>query len=97
MRRLVNASRGYDWGSAAEIPRFLGVEPNGQPVAEVWIGTHPLAPSTDADGVPLSDGTWDAIAETAMVSMPRRRRARHLMHLSGPTRIRTTSQRWRTR
>ncbi len=55
MRRLVNASRGYDWGSAAEIPRFLGVEPNGQPVAEVWIGTHPLAPSTDADGVPLSD------------------------------------------
>ena len=44
MRRLVNASRGYDWGSAAEIPRFLGVEPNGQPVAEVWIGTHPLAP-----------------------------------------------------
>lgn len=50
MLRLFNASRGYDWGSTADIPRFLGLEPNGEPVAEVWIGTHPLAPSGTDDG-----------------------------------------------
>ena len=59
MLRLVNASRGYDWGSAAEIPRFLGQEPDGGPVAEVWIGTHPLAPSTDEAGASLADQAGD--------------------------------------
>lgn len=59
MLRLVNTSRGYDWGSKAEIPRFLGIEPNGVPVAEVWIGTHPLAPSTDDDGVSLAEVAGD--------------------------------------
>ncbi len=59
MLRLVNASRGYDWGSTAEIPRFLGVEPDGSPVAEVWIGTHPLAPSTDESGTSLADTVGD--------------------------------------
>lgn len=55
MLRLVNTSRGYDWGSRAEIPQFLGNEPDGQPVAEVWIGTHPLAPSTNDAGASLAD------------------------------------------
>lgn len=59
MLRLVNTSRGYDWGSKAEIPRFLGVGPGGTPVAEVWIGTHPLAPSTDEFGASLADSAGD--------------------------------------
>ncbi len=59
MFRLVNASRGYDWGSTADIPRFLGDEPDGGPVAEVWIGTHPLAPSTDDKGTSLAEGAGD--------------------------------------
>lgn len=46
MLRLDNASRAYDWGSAADIPRFLGGEPGDQPVAEIWMGTHPLGQST---------------------------------------------------
>ena len=46
MLRLVNSSRGYDWGSPEDIPRFLGVQPDGVPVAEVWMGTHPLGAST---------------------------------------------------
>lgn len=45
MLRLVNSSRSYDWGSAADIPQFLGLQPDGVPVAEVWIGTHPLGTS----------------------------------------------------
>ncbi|GAA3516654.1 mannose-6-phosphate isomerase, class I [Aeromicrobium panaciterrae] len=59
MLRLVNASRGYDWGSTADIPRFLGEVPDGKPVAEVWIGTHPLAPSTDDDGTSLQEAAGE--------------------------------------
>lgn len=58
MLRLVNSSRAYDWGSAAHIPRFLGVQPDGVPVAEVWMGTHPLGASSvmGPEGpVPLAD------------------------------------------
>ena len=58
MLRLINSSRAYDWGSAEDIPRFMGVRPNGVPVAEIWMGTHPLGASrvTQHVGtVPLSD------------------------------------------
>src|SRR5687767_7094253 len=46
MRRLHNTSRDYDWGSSEDIPRFLREPADGRPVAEVWMGTHPLGPST---------------------------------------------------
>lgn len=56
---LDNASRAYDWGSASAIPQFLGRQPDGDPFAEVWMGTHPLGQSTvqlDGDAaVALSD------------------------------------------
>jgi mannose-6-phosphate isomerase len=52
MRRLHNTSRDYDWGSTVDIPRFLRGDPAGRPVAEVWMGTHPLGASSvvTADG-----------------------------------------------
>ena len=59
MHRLINPRQGYDWGSTVDIPRFAG-EPDGQtPVAEEWMGTHPLGESVavvseDGDQVPLS-------------------------------------------
>ena len=62
MLRLVNSSRGYDWGSTADIPRFLGARPDGRPVAEVWMGTHPLGASSvdQPDGmVPLEEVAGD--------------------------------------
>lgn len=63
MHRLRNGVQNYAWGSPDAIPRFLGVRPDGSSLAEVWIGTHPLRPSTavDADGraKPLSDITGD--------------------------------------
>ena len=46
MYRLRNGVQNYSWGSPDAIPRFLGERPDGTPVAEVWIGTHPLQPST---------------------------------------------------
>jgi mannose-6-phosphate isomerase len=52
MHRLRNGVQNYDWGSTDAIPRFLGTEAGSQPVAEMWIGTHPLKPSAvlDDDG-----------------------------------------------
>ncbi len=43
----------YAWGDLTEIPRFLGVEPNGYPQAELWFGTHPGAPAHLTDGATL--------------------------------------------
>jgi mannose-6-phosphate isomerase len=57
MRRLQNSSRDYDWGSSDDIPRFLRESADGRPVAEVWMGTHPLGASTvetDDGAVPLA-------------------------------------------
>jgi mannose-6-phosphate isomerase len=47
----------YAWGDHEFIPRFLGVEPDGRPWAELWLGTHPNGPSHLTDGRPLADVT----------------------------------------
>lgn len=58
MHRLHNGVKHYDWGSRDAIPHFIGAPEADDPVAEMWIGTHPLSPSAavDADGneVPLT-------------------------------------------
>lgn len=59
MYLLDNASRRYDWGSSSDIPRFLGQEPDGGPMAEIWMGTHPLAPSLVVADEPV---TLDQVA-----------------------------------
>ncbi len=45
MERLDNPVRDYAWGSASDIPEFLGIAAEGGPVAELWIGAHPDSPS----------------------------------------------------
>lgn len=45
MERLDNLVRDYPWGSAGDIPEFLGVPASGEPVAELWMGAHPDLPS----------------------------------------------------
>jgi mannose-6-phosphate isomerase len=52
MERLTGVIQPYAWGSRTAIPEFLGVDPTGQPQAELWLGAHPLAPST-VEGEPL--------------------------------------------
>ncbi|MCN9244097.1 mannose-6-phosphate isomerase, class I [Streptomyces sp. RY43-2] len=54
MDRLANTIRPYAWGSTTAIPRLLGVEPTGEPQAEMWMGAHPGAPSRTARG-PLDE------------------------------------------
>jgi mannose-6-phosphate isomerase len=50
MDRLDNTIRPYAWGSTTAIPRLLGVEPTGEPQAEMWMGAHPGAPSRTGRG-----------------------------------------------
>ncbi|MFB8397276.1 mannose-6-phosphate isomerase, class I [Streptomyces yangpuensis] len=45
MDRLTNTIRPYAWGSTTALPALLGVEPTGEPQAELWMGAHPGAPS----------------------------------------------------
>lgn len=55
MLRLSNPIRRYDWGSTSAIPDLLGVPPDGDPQAELWIGAHPDSPSILPDGRRLDD------------------------------------------
>jgi mannose-6-phosphate isomerase len=40
----------YAWGSPDAIYNLLGEAPTGEPAAELWLGTHPVAPSDCDDG-----------------------------------------------
>jgi mannose-6-phosphate isomerase len=50
MDRLDNTIRPYAWGSTTAIPQLLGIEPSGEPQAEMWMGAHPGAPSRTGRG-----------------------------------------------
>jgi mannose-6-phosphate isomerase len=46
MKRLLdNPVRRYAWGSVDALPRLLGVDPDGHPQAELWLGAHERASS----------------------------------------------------
>jgi mannose-6-phosphate isomerase len=48
----------YAWGSTTAIYDLLDEAPTGQPAAELWLGTHPVAPAQVEDGGrsrPLTD------------------------------------------
>ncbi|MCM3924943.1 class I mannose-6-phosphate isomerase [Frankia sp. AiPs1] len=48
---LHGAEQPYAWGSSTAIPELLGTPAAGGPVAELWLGTHPVAPAlVEADG-----------------------------------------------
>jgi mannose-6-phosphate isomerase len=53
MHKVHGRPQHYAWGDLSAIPEILGRAPDGQPWAEWWMGTHPLAPSTIDDGAPL--------------------------------------------
>jgi len=53
MHLLSNVTKAYEWGSPAAIPALLGRTADGNPVAELWMGTHPLAPSSIEEPVGL--------------------------------------------
>jgi mannose-6-phosphate isomerase len=51
--RLTNPVKRYAWGSTTALPALLGAEPDGRPVAEIWMGAHPADPSVDEAGTGL--------------------------------------------
>lgn len=51
---VVGVVQHYAWGDTEFLPNLLGQEPDGQPYAELWLGTHPNGPTTLDDGTPLS-------------------------------------------
>ena len=53
MHMVYGRAQHYAWGDLSAIPQMVGLTPDGQPWAEWWMGTHPLAPSTLDDGAPL--------------------------------------------
>lgn len=59
MQPLTGVVQHYAWGDSVAIPTMLGCEPDGQPWAEWWLGTHPGGPSTVADGTPLGTVSGD--------------------------------------
>lgn len=53
---LRNPVRHYAWGSRTVLPGLLGEPvPSAEPWAEVWMGAHPLEPSSLPDGRSLAD------------------------------------------
>ena len=61
MHLLRNGVKHYDWGSPTAIPQFVGDPGDTRPVAELWIGTHPLSPSSVLE----DDGRTRPLAEVA--------------------------------
>jgi len=58
VRRIGTSVRDYDWGSTEAVPLMWGWPVTGRPVAEVWVGAHPHAPSDVHDGTDLSLDRW---------------------------------------
>ena len=59
MRAVNGVVQHYAWGDPSFIPELLGVEPDGRPWAELWLGTHPNGPTTFDDGSSLAESTGD--------------------------------------
>ncbi len=57
--------RHYEWGSRMAIPQLLGIEPDGQPAAELWFGAHPDDPSR----APMRDSTLDQLIDANPVDL----------------------------
>ena len=56
-RRIIGPIQHYPWGDPTFIPGMLGVDPTGEPCAELWFGTHPNGPAHFDDGTDLRSVT----------------------------------------
>lgn len=53
---IENTPRTYAWGSREALPELLGLQPNGEPQAELWLGAHPGDPALVAKAGGNADG-----------------------------------------
>lgn len=57
--KLHGTQQNYVWGGSDYLPELLGQQPDGNPVAELWFGDHPQAPSRiEADGKDQPLNEW---------------------------------------
>lgn len=56
IKLLENPILDYAWGSKEKIQSLIGAEAGGKPMAEMWMGAHPKAPSRV-----LINGTWQSL------------------------------------
>ncbi|KES19633.1 Phosphomannose isomerase [Gilliamella apicola SCGC AB-598-B02] len=48
--KLENSVKNYDWGSIEDIPRLFAIKnPTKKPIAEIWMGAHPMGCSLAID------------------------------------------------
>lgn len=59
MQHITGSIKHYPWGDREFIPDLLGHDADGQPWAELWLGTHPRGATVLADGRPLSEVSGD--------------------------------------
>lgn len=88
--RLDSPIRHYDWGSPTVIPELLGIAPDDQPAAELWMGAHSAAPSLIAATAPASaDAPSDAVVGRSLADVigddPRHNLGSQLAARYGPT------------
>lgn len=60
MHKIEGVLQHYPWGHRTAIAELRGVEPSGQPEAELWLGAHPRGPSRMANGS-VDGTTLDAV------------------------------------
>ncbi len=75
MHLLRGVIQHYDWGTTSFIPELIGDTPTTKPCAELWFGTHPLAPSevfTAQAWSPLADltGELDVLVKVLSAKTP---------------------------
>ena len=71
LRTVVGALQHYDWGDTTALPRLLQVASDGTPWAEMWFGTHPIAPSHFDNGELLSEVTGEMTMLVKLLSCAR--------------------------
>jgi mannose-6-phosphate isomerase len=59
IRRLFPQVQPYAWGSLTAMTELLDIPSTGGPMAELWLGDHPLLPSFVASAALSSSGTAD--------------------------------------
>ena len=74
LRRIVGVPQHYSWGDYTSIPSLLGFAPDGDSWAEMWFGTHHVAPAhlDTHDGPLLSEvvGNMDMLVKLLAAGQP---------------------------
>ena len=73
MQKLINSVQNYAWGSKSALTELYGIaNPNGLPMAELWMGAHPKSSSKieNASGQPQSLREVIDQDKTALLGQP---------------------------